>query len=185
MSDISRAERRAITNRRRASERRAESGPGLWRQRYLFPAQLDDGAMSDRELYDLYVPLAEASDPELASAMSAAFFRGESGAYEMMVSLQPGQEVTRLSAFFARAKLWRTLNFEDSAIEYIAALPGASGYSPRVWAIVGHLAEQDYLVPPGYAAALVIEGVPADLIVAAYLGSVPLEFACLLGAPSF
>lgn len=186
MSDISRAERRAIVNRRRAVERRGESGPGLWRQRYLFPAQLDDEKLSDRELYDLYVPMAQASDPELASAMAAAYFRGELDRYDQMVTLQEDEDVTRLSAFFARAKLWRLLNFDDVAIEYVAALPPvASAYVPMALVIIGDLIERDDFVPPGYAAPLVLAGVSADIIVAAHMDSMPLEFASLLGAAAF
>lgn len=186
MSDISRSERRAIVSRRRAAERRGESGPSLWRQRYLFPVQLDDEVLSDRELYDLYVPMAQASDPELASAMAAAFFYGDLDRYEQMVVLQDGEDVTRLSAFFARAKLWRMLDFDDAAIEYIAALPAvSSAYPPTVVVTVGDLARHDEVVPPGYAAVLVATGVPAATIVAAHMDSMPLEFASLLGAVAF
>lgn len=187
MSDLPRAERRAILNRRKMDERRGESGSRVWRTRYLYPHRLDDEKMSDRELFDMYYPLARASEPPLAEAMLRAFTHADMDGYSEMVSVQPGEYTTRLSAFFARATMLRSLDFDEAAIEYIAALPHAfsSEYPAAVVSAVRELLEQDDIVPPGYAAPLIFAGLSASTIIAAHLDSMPLEFVSLLGVDSF
>jgi hypothetical protein len=158
----------------------------MWRTRFLFPSQLDEEELSDRELFDRYFPLAQASDEALAAAMRAAFYHADLERYTSVVELEPGETVTKLSAFFARAKLWRMTDFDPDALEYIIELPAVgSAYGPQTFVILSDLVENDDFVPAGYAAPLVFAGVPADIIVAAHLDSMPLEFASLLGAPSF
>lgn len=187
MSDLPRAERRAILNRRKMSERQGESGPRVWRTRYLYPYRLDDEKMSDRELFDTYYPLVRASETSLAEAMLQTFTHADMDGYSEMTSVRPGEYTTRLSAFFARATMWKYLGFDEAAIEYIAALPHAfsSEYPAAVVSAVRELLEQDDIVPPGYAAPLIFVGVPVGTIVAAHMDSMPLEFVSLLVADSF
>lgn len=183
MSDISNVERRAIVNNRKTRARKDVNGPELWRARFMYPLDLDDLNLNDSSLFARYAPLAAASDPALHAGMRETYWRGTLESYIGFVSNAEGYPSTPLTAFFARARLWKALDFDADALGFIAELPPAREAYPAVAVeAVRELVESGGFVPPGYAAPLVMAFVDADTIVAAYLDRMPLEFAALLGS---
>lgn len=175
-------DRKAIVNSRKARARREVGRSELWRVRFMYPTDIDDLNLNDFELFARYVPLAEMSNPDLASGMRDTYYQGSLDAYPELVSFGEGTNCSPLSAFFSRARLWSALDFDMSAVRLISELPDAQrGYPEAVAEVIRELVDCGGFIPPGYAAPLAMALVDADTIVAAYLDRVPLEFAELLG----